>query len=244
MASVGLIADEGMMGKKEIRMRTGLLCVSNNGSEILGKKVNIFSSDSYKQNKFNLLREQSEGYSKLVIELTSGMGPPHSPLTGAPTETYKDIYARANHVWGKVISLIGKFDLDPNRALDLILDVLSSNLATHYTFFLALLFFSPWAASYQRVLDPVSADAAMDVDLVPTPTAIPSKGFKGKSLDEVLIIAEEHSHNGGDIEDPNSSRVLSQVLGFKFAYYQVRYSLSLQMAVFLIDTYRPQRLRA
>jgi len=155
------------------------------------------------------------------------MGPPHSPFNGAPTETYKDIHARANHVWGKVISLIGKFDLDPNRALDLILDVLSSNLATHYTFFLALLSFSPWAASYQRVVDPVPADAAMDVDAIPTPTTILSKGFRGKSLDEVLMIAEEDSHNGGNIEDSNSSRVLSQVLGFKFAYYQVRCSLSL-----------------
>lgn len=188
-----------------------------------GNEFDTFLSCSYKQNKFNLLREQSEGYSKLVIELTSGMGPPHSPVTGTPTETYKELHARASHVWGKVISLIGKFDLDPNRALDLILDVLSSNLTTHYTFFLALLSFSPWAASYQRMLDPVSVGAAMDVDPLPTSTSIPCKGFKGKSLDEVLIIAEEHSHNGGDIEDPNSSRVLSQVLGFKFAYYQVRY---------------------
>ncbi|KAJ3574543.1 hypothetical protein NP233_g1708 [Leucocoprinus birnbaumii] len=196
LANVGLIADEGMMGKKEIRMRTGLF---------------------YKQNKFNLLREQSEGYSKLVIELTSGMGPPHSPASGAPTETYKDIHARASHVWGKVISLIGKFDLDPNRALDLILDVLSSNLSTHYTFFLALLSFSPWAASYQRKVDPVTQDAAMDVDPSPSPTPVT---FNGKSLDEVLSIAEANSHNGGDIANPNSSRVLSQVLGFKFAYYQ------------------------
>ncbi|KXN87957.1 THO complex subunit 2 [Leucoagaricus sp. SymC.cos] len=196
LAAVGLIADEGLMGKKEIRMRTGLF---------------------YKQNKFNLLREQSEGYTKLVIELTSGMGPPHSPATGLPTETFKEIHSRASHVWGKVISLIGKFDLDPNRALDLILDVLSSNLATHYTFFLALLSFSPWAASYQRQIDPVAEDVVMDVDSAPTSIPIP---FKGKSLDEVLTIAEGRSRNGGDITDPNSARVLSQVLGFKFAYYQ------------------------
>lgn len=146
------------------------------------------------------------------------MGPPHSPATGAPTETFKIIHARASHVWGKVISLIGKFDLDPNRALDLILDVLSSNLATHYTFFLALLSFSPWAASYKRQLDPIAGDAPMDVDPSPTPAPV---SFKGKSLDEVLTIAEEQSRNGGDITDPNSARVLSQVLGFKFAFYQV-----------------------
>ncbi|PCH34941.1 hypothetical protein WOLCODRAFT_159437 [Wolfiporia cocos MD-104 SS10] len=46
--------------------------------------------DPYKDgslNKFNLLREQSEGYSKLVTELTSSLGPPHSPETGRPTES-------------------------------------------------------------------------------------------------------------------------------------------------------------
>jgi THO complex subunit 2 len=146
------------------------------------------------------------------------MGPSHSPVTGAPTETFKDIHARASHVWGKVISLIGKFDLDPNRALDLILDVLSSNLATHYSFFLALLSFSPWAASYIRQSDPVVGNGTMDVD--PPPIPAPTS-FKGKNLDEVLMIAEEQSRNGGDITNVNSTRVLSQVLGFKFAYYQV-----------------------
>lgn len=214
LASVGLIADENMMGKKEIRMRTGLLCVTTTGP--LRGVPDVLAFHSYKQNKFNLLREQSEGYSKLVIELTSGMGPPHSSTTGLPTESYKDIHARASHVWGKVISLIGKFDLDPNRALDLILDVLSSNLTTHHTFFLALLSFSPWAASYRQPSDPIVGDIPMDVD--PSPTVI---SYKGKSLDEVLTIAETGSRNGGDISDPNSARVLSQVLGFKFAYYQV-----------------------
>jgi THO complex subunit 2 len=32
LAKVGLIADENMMGKKEIRMRTGLLCVTTKSS--------------------------------------------------------------------------------------------------------------------------------------------------------------------------------------------------------------------
>ncbi len=145
------------------------------------------------------------------------MGPPHSPGTALPTETYKEIYARAGHVWGKVISLVGKFDLDPNRALDLILDVLSSNLATHYTFFLALLSFSPWAASYQRPSDRSTEEALMDVD----PSTPAPASYKGKCLDDVLRVAEEGSLNGGDIADSNSARVLSQVLGFKFAYYQV-----------------------
>lgn len=155
------------------------------------------------------------------------MGPPHSPMTALPTETYKEIYARAGHVWGKVISLVGKFDLDPNRALDLILDVLSSNLATHHTFFLALLSFSPWAASYQRPLDRSVEETPMDID----PSTPAPVSYKGKSLDDVLRIAEENSLNGGDIMDSNSARVLSQVLGFKFACYQVRHLSSSHIPV-------------
>jgi len=86
-----------------------------------------FQFNSYKQNKFNLLREQSKGYSKLLVELTS------SHLHTRPNARSVESYA----------SLNGYFDLVPNRALDIILDVLSQHLATHYTFPLTLLSFSP-----------------------------------------------------------------------------------------------------
>jgi THO complex subunit 2 len=173
-------------------------------------------SHSYKQNKFNLLREQSEGYSKLTAELTSNLGPAHSPATGRPTESYSAIEERARPVWKKVISLIGYFDLDPNRALDIILDVLSVHLATHYTFFVALLSCSPWAGSRRRS---AGQDADMQVDATPPPDL-----FRAKSLDEVLAIAQEKawlSEPGPSEPGESSSSVLAQVLGFKFAYYQV-----------------------
>jgi THO complex subunit 2 len=170
---------------------------------------------SYKQNKFNLLREQSEGYSKLTAELTSSLGPAHSPATGRPTESYSSIEDRARPVWEKVISLIGYFDLDPNRALDIILDVLSVHLTTHYCFFIALLSFSPWAAFYRRPKD----DAVMSVD-----SDFTVGEYKGKSLDEILVMAESKANKGRDPIPASSGRnphVLAQVLGFKFAYYQV-----------------------
>jgi THO complex subunit 2 len=163
---------------------------------------------SYKQNKLNLLREQSEGYSKLTAELTSSLSPPHNPATGYPTEPYTTIEDRARPVWEKVISLIGYFDLDPNRALDIILDVLSVHLATHYTFFLALLSFSPWSAGYKP-----PNDSPMVFDSVPDQ-------YRDRSLDEVLHLAEAQPGNTASSEKPNS-RVMAQVLGFKFAYYQV-----------------------
>lgn len=164
---------------------------------------------SYKQNKFNLLREQSEGYSKLTAELTSSLGPAHSPATGRPTEPYSTIEERARPVWEKVISLIGYFDLDPNRALDIVLDVLSVHLTTHHSFFVALLSFSPWAGSYRRS----SQDVIMPVDL-------PPNAFSGKTLDEVLTIADRKASQG-PAPTVSGAKVLAQVLGFKFAYYQV-----------------------
>lgn len=114
------------------------------------------------------------------------------------------------------MGLIGYFDLDPNRALDIILDVLTVNITTHYTFFLSLLSFSPWAGSISR-----SATGKFDVCM---PPALPSGQYQGKSLDKILEIAETLSLSCKGLHSVPSgpeSRVLAQVLGFKFAYYQV-----------------------
>ncbi|KAI6151770.1 transcription factor/nuclear export subunit protein 2-domain-containing protein [Pisolithus tinctorius] len=194
LASIGLITDRSAFDKKEIRTRTGLF---------------------YKQNKFNLLREQTEGYSKLTVEITSSLGPSHSSLDARPTESFASIQERARAVWAKVMSLIGYFDLDPNRALDIILDVLTVNLATHYHFFLSLLSFSPWVGSYKRPTD-AKLEATMAVDPVPDL-------YTGKTFDEVLRIAESllPGHTGSECDtDKSGSQVLAQVLGFKFAHYQ------------------------
>lgn len=180
-------------------------------------KLNIPILLSYKQNKFNLLREQSEGYSKLLVELTSTLGPSHSSQNARPVETYAVIKDRVRPVWDRVISLIGYFDLDPNRALDIILDVLSQHLATHYTFFLTLLSFSPWTGSYLRPL--------RDEEVMDTKVEIPPQSFNKKSLDEILALVETNSLSGRlpNIVKSGDARVLGQVLGFKFKYYQVRF---------------------
>lgn len=156
-----------------------------------------------------MLREQSEGYSKLTTELTSSLGPAHSTTTGRPCEAWSVIEDRARPVWERVISLIGYFDLDPNRALDIILDVLSVHLATHYTFFLALLSFSPWVAGFQRP----TPETTMKIDLAPG-------SFKGMSLDQILSLVAKGANNV--VQPRSNTRVLAQVLGFKLAYYHVR----------------------
>ncbi|KAL7282472.1 hypothetical protein ACG7TL_003943 [Trametes sanguinea] len=188
VASVGLVADKVAFERKEIRTRTSLF---------------------YKQNKFNLLREESEGYSKLTTELTSSLGLPHNSSTGYPTEPIETIEARARPTWERILGLIGYFDLDPNRALDIILDVFSVHLATHHTFFVALLSFSPWG---RRSRGGVKQE---DMAVEPDPAR-----YRGKTLMEVLRVAEADAGACLDDIDTSNARVLAQVLGFKFRYYQ------------------------
>jgi THO complex subunit 2 len=193
---------------------------------------------SYKQTRFNLLREQSEGYSKLTTEIFSMLGPQQSTLTALPAESMADVRKRARLTWNKIVSLIGYFDLDPNRALDIILDLFSSHVQANHVFFLELIRCSPWTRapkmdtvgavevnqrSESRMdTDPANgSDEAMDEDHPPPSVGRAMNGmYAGKSFDDVLRIAEL----GADLPDPPASDepcILGQILGFKFAYYQV-----------------------
>lgn len=168
---------------------------------------------SYKQQKFNLLREESEGYAKLAVELLTNMGPAHDPTTGETVESKSDRLARAKRVSEAVQSLIGKpfcrlchrclqltcdwfagnFDLDPDRTLDIVLDTFSSELLSHWQFFIDLLENSPW---------------------VPRPSsAIQADSGKGKTKEGAPQIG---------LEGDNGSRLVAQILGFKFAFYQTQ----------------------
>ncbi|KIY45922.1 hypothetical protein FISHEDRAFT_76157 [Fistulina hepatica ATCC 64428] len=176
LEAVKLIADKTSIGKREVRMRTSLF---------------------YRQNKFNLLREQSEGYSKLLVELTGTLN------RGSPAS-----------LWEKVVGLIGYFDLDPNRVLDIILDVFSTHVATYHEFFIALLSLSPWRGNYRDRKGKAREDLS----------------FSGKSLDDVLAMAEDAEFNTDDVD--HAPRVLAQVLGFKFAHSADR-SLYLVAAILI-----------
>lgn len=168
---------------------------------------------SYKQNKFNLLREQSEGYTKLSTELIQSMGPAHLSSTALPAEDESIIETRARAAWNKVIGLIGYFDLDPSRALDIILDVMSTHVTTHYSFFLALLRASTWHRP------PQASTLRMDVD------ETNKSMFAGKTLDLILQIAE--GGNATQPKSPEKPQVCAEVLGFKFVHYQVCNQLTL-----------------
>ncbi|XP_056665928.1 THO complex subunit 2-like isoform X2 [Monodelphis domestica] len=75
--------------------------------QFIQKSVKIKTKLFYKQQKFNLLREENEGYAKLIAELGQD-------LSGHIT---------SDLILENIKSLIGCFNLDPNRVLDIILEV-------------------------------------------------------------------------------------------------------------------------
>ena len=83
----------------------------------LGKAlVRIRTNELYSQIKYNLWREESEGYSKLIVELVTYF---------SSTTEHSGIMIQ------HIKKLIGYFDLDPNRCIDIILYIYSQYLTIH-----------------------------------------------------------------------------------------------------------------
>jgi THO complex subunit 2 len=101
LEELSLVTSAGNFNKKMIRMNTGLL---------------------YKQQKYNLVWEENEGYSKLVVDLMS------AALSRVSVE----------QALSMIYSIIGYFDLDPNRALDVVLECFE-HLPDYKEFFVELL---------------------------------------------------------------------------------------------------------
>ena len=93
------------------------------------------------------------------------------------------------------MGLIGYFNLSPPRVLDLILEVASCQIAAQWKFLLDLLRCSPWGSAEK----------------------VEGKG-KQRAKDQWMedeTMAIEHAL------DATGDRVLCQVLGVKFGFYQV-----------------------
>lgn len=84
-ADAGIVVNKKAAGTKFVKLKTRLY---------------------YKQQKFNLLREESEGYAKLIAELSQ-------------EQSDFDV----TYMLQVIRSLIGCFNLDPNRVMDILLEV-------------------------------------------------------------------------------------------------------------------------
>lgn len=92
------------------------------------KQTNVL----YRQTSYNLLREESEGFSKLVTEIFT--------VSAKELPSTENVVALVEKVKG----MIGAFDLDVSRCLDVILDVFGSVLVKQFRFFVKFLRASPW----------------------------------------------------------------------------------------------------
>lgn len=153
----------------------------------------------YRTTKYNLLREETEGYSKLITELYTA-GYSASPL---------DI---VEQTMNNVKSMIGYFDLDPNRVLDILLDVAANSLVANHRFFVQLLKESPWwPASVSTKKTPLTPEERSIRDV-----AIFER-IEKEGLSALLT-----SIDGEDILSTRpGNKTAAQMMGFKFRYYNM-----------------------
>lgn len=90
----------------------------------------------YRQANFNLLREESEGYAKLITEFFNTAQEASSRDSGGPY--------MAEDAFRRVEALVGAFDLDVGRVLDITLDVSANLLVKAYPFFVKFYRASSW----------------------------------------------------------------------------------------------------
>jgi THO complex subunit 2 len=106
------IPRETFFKKLQGNLQPGLVETCGLGLEQeLLKKLKVHNTQvHYKQHKYNLLQEESEGYSKALHFLVS-------------QDINDPVLRRA-----KLLQLIGTFELDPNRLMDLTMDILEQKL--------------------------------------------------------------------------------------------------------------------
>ncbi|KAJ2777087.1 THO2 plays a role in transcriptional elongation [Coemansia interrupta] len=147
LEQVGAVPSATAYTKRIIRLNTALL---------------------FKQTKFNLASEQSEGFSKLLTLIQSTMSGisyhkvgsdivssarENPSSSGNPTtiilalRSHPDLQSRVQNLLVDIKRLIGVFNLDPNRVLDIIIDCFMASIRFYWVFYVALLDASPWCQS-------------------------------------------------------------------------------------------------
>ena len=203
------------------------------------KQTNVL----YRQANFNLMREESEGFAKLMTELFTASG--SQPPTGTNVQDTVE----------RVKAMIGAFDLDVGRSLDVVLDVFGAVLVKQFRFFVKFLRASPWwprdgtATSHQgfetfaglpawalpnsedwrntheqqtlvteqtQHRDQTFWNRARDIGLMAYFQL--GRGFEAKSQLPDDEIAQEWTQRTGTSK-PSGNRDAAQLLGFKLRFY-------------------------
>ena len=111
--------------------------------------IQIRTASFFKQTKYNLLREESEGYASVLVALLTHSAPPlevdaHGAVQASATDAELDAHADAllQRLW----ALIGYFALDASRVLDLLLAVFTKHVAHQHPFYVRVLARGRWGA--------------------------------------------------------------------------------------------------
>lgn len=113
----------------------GVEALSLTREKFAKKKAGKITNYLYRQANYNLLREESQGYAKLVTTYFD-LAQNASALDSPPTI--------ALDAFERVKALIGTFDLDVGRVLDISLDVFANLLVRNFRFFVKYIRASSW----------------------------------------------------------------------------------------------------
>ena len=197
LVSTGVASTETVIELVDKNLLQESSIISN--SQILAtRSVRINTGLLYKQQKFNLLREENEGYAKLSHEFNVAL----SELPKSGLIEISDIAAKSNELLTVVNALIGYFELDPNRVLDNILDICSQNLLSHSRFILHFLHHSPWAPPSLAVDRPFSELGDIQ---------------KRARLDSIRN--DFVRYYKGCMANQGGSKLVAELLGFKLRYF-------------------------
>lgn len=168
---LGIISDLKNAHRREVRTRTSLL---------------------YVQKKYNLFREESEGFSMLIGDVSLYLEKlKESSATGS--DKGNGMQKAAREMLHRVLSLSGYYSIDPNRVLDVILDLFALNIADHWQFFLYFLEISPWINTVNSS-DDAGKKCALINEVLGTkftghdPKSIPKKIHQGVYVMAALLV--------------------------------------------------------
>jgi len=114
------LSEELVKERTEIEL-LGEAKILKNPKKFFNTVIKLKTKIFFKQQKFNLFREESEGYAKLITELNQDLDK-----------------VKLSYILQVITTLIGYFNLDPNRVLDIIVESFERQ-PHHYEFFIELL---------------------------------------------------------------------------------------------------------
>jgi len=125
------ISPDTMRQELDVPLLTSLGLVRSTFERMRARKT---TNQLYRQANFNLLREETEGYAKLLTDY----------YNAATESAHSDDAEMAKDACHRIMALVGAFDLDVGRVLDITLDISASLLVKSFRFFVKFYRRSSW----------------------------------------------------------------------------------------------------